>query len=29
MGLRFLDLPEETAAALERWLQRLAAGEHP
>lgn len=29
MGLRFLDLPPESAAELERWIDRLAAGMAP
>ncbi|MCM2265605.1 MAG: PilZ domain-containing protein [Desulfuromonadales bacterium] len=29
MGLRFLDLPEESCAALERWLKRLNVGVAP
>jgi uncharacterized protein (TIGR02266 family) len=29
MGLRFLDLPRETAEALERWLSRAPGGSLP
>jgi len=29
MGLRFLDLPRETAEALELWLRRLGSGSLP
>jgi uncharacterized protein (TIGR02266 family) len=29
MGLRFLDLPRETAEALERWLNRAPGGASP
>jgi uncharacterized protein (TIGR02266 family) len=29
MGLRFLDLPQECAEALERWLHKPAGGDRP
>jgi uncharacterized protein (TIGR02266 family) len=29
MGLRFLDLPQETAEALERWLKQVTRGALP